>query len=220
MDNSSIRDEVLLSSQGRINRAQFCYALYAGVISRLVRLVFLVFALNAIFGTSVKSVHLSISEIFNVPPSFPLQVSFGGSGASWLVSLLFYACVIPNVVFAIRILVAATIKRLHDRDKGDWWIVPLFVAPIVLGVAGGWLGDSWPADFLILVMIALGLWGFVEILCLGGTRGPNRFGPGPLSRPVNCSPRAAPNWDQLRELEFVRRGAGPSAGPHVKRVHD
>ena len=66
-----------------------------------------------------------------------------------------------------------------------------------------------------IVMIALSLWGFVEML----TRGPNRFGPDPQA-PVNRSPRAAPNWDQLRELEFVRRGAGPSRGSHVKRGHD
>ena len=38
--------------------------------------------------------------------------------------------------------------------------------------------------------------------------------------PGKRSPREAPNWDQLRELEFVRRGAGPSPGEHVKRGHD
>jgi len=70
-----------------------------------------------------------------------------------------------------------------------------------------------------IVMIALSLRGFVEVLCLRGTRGPNRFGEDPEA-PVNRSPRPAPNWDQLRELEFVRRGAGPSPGEHVKRGHD
>ena len=67
-----------------------------------------------------------------------------------------------------------------------------------------------------IVMIALSLWGFVEVVCPRGTRGPNQFGPDPQA-PVNRSPRPAPNWDQLRELEFVRRGAGPSPGEHVKR---
>ena len=28
------------------------------------------------------------------------------------------------------------------------------------------------------------------------------------------------NWYQHSELEFVRRGAGPSPGEHVKRGHD
>ncbi len=224
MDNDWTSDEFLFSFEGRINRAKYWFALYAGMISCLVRLVFLVFlvfALNAIFGTSVKSVHLNIYDIFNDPPSLPLRVSFGGSGSVWLVSLVFYAAATPIFVAAIRILAATAVKRLHDRNKSGWWIVPFFIAPILLGKVGDWLGDSYPADFLMLVMIALSLWGFVEMLCLRGTRGPNRFGPDPDPQaPINRSPRAAPNWDQLRELEFVRRGAGPSPGEHVKRGHD
>jgi uncharacterized membrane protein YhaH (DUF805 family) len=185
----------------------------------LVLLVFLVFALDVIFGASVKSVHFNIYDIFNDPPSLPFRVSFGGSGPAWLVSLLFYAGVTPIFVAAIRLLAATAVKRLHDRNKSGCWIVPFFIAPILLSKVGDWLGDSYPADFLMFVMIALSLWGFVEMLCLSGTRGPNRFGPDPQA-PVNRSPRAAPNWDQLRELEFVRRGAGPSRGSHVKRGHD
>jgi uncharacterized membrane protein YhaH (DUF805 family) len=222
MDNSSTSDEVLLSFEGRINRAELCYALYAGMISCLVRLiflVFLVFVLNVIFGTSVKSVHLNINDIFNEPPPLPFRVSFGGNGPAWLVSLLFDAGETAIFVDAIRLLAATAVKRLHDRNKSGWWIVPFFIAPILLSKVGDWLGDSYPADLLMLVMIALSLWGFVEVLCLSGTSGPNQFGPDPQA-PVNRSPRPAPNWEQLRELEFVRRGAGPSPGEHVKRGHD
>jgi uncharacterized membrane protein YhaH (DUF805 family) len=222
MDSNSISDEVLLSFEGRISRAEFCYALYVGTISCLVRLVFLVFViftLDAIFGTSIKSFHLNIYDVFNDPPTFPLQVSFGDGAAAWLVSLLFYAGATSLFVFAIRIPAASAVKRLHDRDKSGWWIVPFCIVPIVLGIGANWLGDSWSADLLMLAMVALGLWGFVEILCLRGTSGPNRFGPDPLA-PAQRSPRAAPNWEQLRKLEFVRRGAGPSPGQHVKRGHD
>jgi uncharacterized membrane protein YhaH (DUF805 family) len=222
MDDNWTSDESLFSFQGRINRARYCCALYFGMISCLVRLVFLVFfvfALDAIFGTSVKSVHLNIYDIFNDPPPLPFRVSFGGGGSAWLVSLLFDAGETAIFVDAIRLLAATTVKRLHDRNKSGWWIVPFFIAPILLSKVGDWLGDSYPADFLMLVLIALSLWGFVEILCRGGTRGPNRFGPDPQA-PVNRSPRAAPNWDQLRELEFVRRGAGPSVAAHDKRGHD
>jgi uncharacterized membrane protein YhaH (DUF805 family) len=223
MDNNWTSDEFLLSFEGRINRATFCYALYVGLISGLVRLVFLVFsvfALNAIFGTSVKSFHFNIYDIFNNPPSFPLRVSFGDSGAAWLVSLLFYAGATSILVFAIRMPAATAVKRLHDRSKSGWWIVPFCIAPILLGKVGDWFGDSYPANFLMLVMIALSVWGFVETLCLRGTTGPNRFGPDPLRAPANRSPHAAPNWDRLRELEFVRHGAGRSPGEHVKREHD
>jgi uncharacterized membrane protein YhaH (DUF805 family) len=223
MDNNSTSDEYLLSFDGRFNRAQYWYALYAGMIAclvRLVLLVFLAFALDVIFGTSVSSFHFNINDVFNDPPSFPLRVTFGGSGPAWLVSILFYVAATPTFLFAVRFLAATIIKRLHDRGKGGWWIVPFVIAPILLGKAGEWLGDSWPADLLMLAMIALGLWGFVEMVGLRGTTGPNQFGPDPLQAPANRSPHAAPNWDQLRELEFVRRGAGPSAGEHVKREHD
>jgi uncharacterized membrane protein YhaH (DUF805 family) len=222
MDNSSVSDEVPLSFEGRIDRAKFWFALYVGMILCLVRQVFLVFwvfALDAIFGTSVKSVHLNIYDIFNDPPSFPFRVSFGGGGLAWLVSLLFYVGATPIFVFAIRLPAATAVKRLHDRNKSGWWIVPFFTAPVLLFKVGDWLGDSWPADLLAPVMIALSLWGLVEMFCLGGTTGPNRFGPDPQA-PVPRSPHAAPNWDQLREREFVRRGAGPSPGEHVKRGHD
>jgi uncharacterized membrane protein YhaH (DUF805 family) len=214
MDDNQTVDEFLLTFEGRLNRAKYWYALLVGVtdcLFRLVFLVFLVFALNAIFGTSVKSVHLDIYDIFNDPPSFPFRISFGSSGFAWLVSLLFYAAATPKLVAAARLLAATAVRRLHDRNKSGWWIVPFFMAPILLGKVGDWLGDSYAADLLMLVLIAVSLWGFVEILCLRGTRGPNRFGPDPLA-PVNRGPRTAPNWDELRELEFVRRGAGPSPG--------
>jgi uncharacterized membrane protein YhaH (DUF805 family) len=222
MDDNSINNEVLLSFDGRLDRAGFCYALYVGLTSCVVRLVFLVFwafTLAAIFGTSVKSFHFDIHGIFNDPPSFPLQVSFRDSGLAWLASLLFYVGAAPSFAFAIRFPAATAVKRLHDRDKSGWWIVPFLIAPCLLGIMGDWPGDSWPAGFLTLVMVALGLWGFVEILCLGGTSGPNRFGLDPEA-PAPRKPTAAPNWDRLRELEFVRRGAGPPPGEHVKRGHD
>lgn len=62
MDNSWI-SEFLHSFEGRIDRAKFWYALYAGMIYGVVCLIFLVglaFVLGAIFGASVKSVHLNI----------------------------------------------------------------------------------------------------------------------------------------------------------------
>src|SRR5438445_11299072 len=155
MDNNSTSDEFLFSFEGRINRANYWHALYVGVIDCLVRLVFLVFwvfALNAIFGTSVKSVHLNIYDIFNDPPSFPFRVSFGGSGLVWPVSLLFYAAATPIFIAATQLLAGTAVRRLHDRNKSGWWIVPFFIAPILLGKVGDWLGDSYPADLLMLVL--------------------------------------------------------------------
>jgi len=55
MGNSYASDEFLFSFDGRINRAKYWFALYAGMVTCLVRLVFLmflVFALNIVLGTS------------------------------------------------------------------------------------------------------------------------------------------------------------------------
>jgi uncharacterized membrane protein YhaH (DUF805 family) len=47
-----------------------------------------------------------------------------------------------------------------------------------------WFGSAagtMPRDILVLTAFALTIWGFVEIGCLSGTIGSNRYGPDPLS---------------------------------------
>ena len=219
MDKSWTSNEFLFSFEGRINRAKYWYALYAGMINCLFFLLLWAFVLGAVFGVSVKSVHVNIYDVLDNPPSLPFRVDFGSGGHTSLVSVLFYAGGTPIFVAAVRMLAATTVKRLHDRNKSAWWIIPFFVAPNLLYKLGDWLGYSYLAPFVMFVAIGLGLWCFVEMLCLRGTRGPNRFGSDPLGTVIR-SPRPAPNWDQLRELEFVPHSAGPSPGEHVKRGHD
>jgi uncharacterized membrane protein YhaH (DUF805 family) len=106
---------------------------------------------------------------------------------------------------------ATSIKRLHDRNKSGWWMVPFFVVPGLHDQFADRLGNSYAADLFGIVAGVLALWGSVEMLFPKGTRGPNRFGPDPLA-PVSPSPHAASRWDQHRELEFVPHRAGLSAG--------
>ena len=100
---------------------------------------------------------------------------------------------------------AAAIKRLHDRNKSGWWIVPYLVLPGLYGQFSEWLGGSWPAVFIGYATFIALVWGLLEMCCLRGTRGPNRFGSDPLA-PVEASAR----WDQISEIEFVPHSAGPS----------
>ena len=100
---------------------------------------------------------------------------------------------ILNAVVSIGVLIssiAVGIKRLHDRDKSGWWLLLFYLVPSLLwgigavvffyGVgaeaAGGMIGGG--------VLFALGftvlIWAFIELGCLRGTLGPNRFGPDPL----------------------------------------
>lgn len=56
---------------------------------------------------------------------------------------------------------AVTVRRLHDRDMSGWWYLGMVLA-------------SWIPLIGLIVGIA-----FLVILCLEGTRGPNRFGADP-----------------------------------------
>lgn len=54
--------------------------------------------------------------------------------------------------------IAVGVRRLHDTDRSGWWLLLWFI-PFV-----GWI--------VLLVF-----------LVMGGTRGPNRFGPDPVEQP-------------------------------------
>jgi uncharacterized membrane protein YhaH (DUF805 family) len=100
---------------------------------------------------------------------------------------------ILNAVVSIGVLIssiAVGIKRLHDRDKSGWWLLLFYLVPSLLfgigavvffyGVdaeaAGGMIGGG----IMYVLGIAVLIWAFVELGCLRGTLGPNRFGPDPL----------------------------------------
>jgi uncharacterized membrane protein YhaH (DUF805 family) len=79
------------------------------------------------------------------------------------------------------------IRRLHDRDRSAWWILPFTLAPYLLFVvahelayAHGGLGYLASLS-LYLGGFAMWVWSWIEIGWRRGTRGPNRFGPPPAS---------------------------------------
>jgi uncharacterized membrane protein YhaH (DUF805 family) len=65
---------------------------------------------------------------------------------------------LPFVVAYAWVALAVGVKRCHDRDKSGWWLL-LFGVVSLTGI-----GLLWP---------------FIELGCLDGTQGPNRFGPSP-----------------------------------------
>jgi uncharacterized membrane protein YhaH (DUF805 family) len=78
--------------------------------------------------------------------------------------------------------IAISLKRLHDRDKGVWWLVFFFVGPTALPLGATVLAERFWALSAILIFagFAVSLWSFVELGFLRGTVGPNRFGEDPL----------------------------------------
>jgi uncharacterized membrane protein YhaH (DUF805 family) len=77
-------------------------------------------------------------------------------------------------------------ERLHDRGKSAWWLLVFYAVPGVLGqlAKGAWFAGAVGTGLhyvLGLAGFALSIWGFVEIGCLRGNAGPNRYGSKPHS---------------------------------------
>jgi uncharacterized membrane protein YhaH (DUF805 family) len=198
MDNSYTSNEFLFSFEGRINRAKYWYAAFASGISCLFFLFVLALALGSMFGVASKSVYVSIDifEIFSNPPSSPLRASFDNPPAPAAFSFLFNAAGTPILIVGIWFFTATTVKRLHDRNKSGWWTVPFYIAPGLNNHFRDRLPDeSYAVDLLGLVASVLFLWGCIELFCLRGTRGLNRFGPDLLA-PVDNDAHAVSLPDQ------------------------
>lgn len=94
------------------------------------------------------------------------------------------AVALPVGVLALPVLYATTalgMKRLHDRDRSGWWLLPYYVLPGVLDQGSRQLGeDAGVGLALSAASFAISLWAIVELGFLRGTRGPNRFGADPL----------------------------------------
>jgi uncharacterized membrane protein YhaH (DUF805 family) len=108
-------------------------------------------------------------------------------------------------IFSLVIIwpsIAIGVKRFHDRNKSGWYLlfyyIPVILFCIFLAV---WLGAAFVAiaagedvstaigslGILGIVTILLGvivtgiaIWFFIELCCIRGTIGANRFGPDPV----------------------------------------
>jgi uncharacterized membrane protein YhaH (DUF805 family) len=178
----------LFSFEGRINRAKFWLApliWFAAIYSSMTIFTWVIFGILLATGNHSHSVSMTM------PPVFYLAVS-------------------PLLVSFVWLFAATTIKRLHDRAKSGWWLALFLIAPSLLGKLSGWL-DYGPLAALVSVLdIGLCVWCFVELFCLRGTKGPNRFGSDPLAPLAPVAPTdTRPGGNQQSKLEFVPHRADP-----------
>jgi uncharacterized membrane protein YhaH (DUF805 family) len=99
-------------------------------------------------------------------------------------SRLIAAVLLAAMVMLLWPVLAVSVRRLHDRSKTGWWMLVFNIFPYVaeLGVAQTLkVGGVWVLAGLVLVLTVLVVvvWGWIEFGFLRGTRGPNRFGPEP-----------------------------------------
>ena len=76
---------------------------------------------------------------------------------------------------------AAGAKRLHDRNKSAWWVLIYYILPGIISGAGGATASQGVAVLTGLISFGISLAGFIDLGCLKGTTGDNRFGPDPLA---------------------------------------
>jgi uncharacterized membrane protein YhaH (DUF805 family) len=155
----------LFGVRGRLNRGKWWLA----------GLIYLV--LETVIGSLVAGA--LVSAVLALPKPDPLSIigvlaGFGGVGIVLLI--------VSIVIWISAITVSA--RRLHDRDKSAWWLLLFYVVPIVLSGIGQSLQvqTGSPSSGLAfgLASLAILIWAFVELGCLRGTQGPNRYGADPL----------------------------------------
>lgn len=89
-----------------------------------------------------------------------------------------------GILLLVWIVLAAIVKRLHDRSRSAWWLLVYLVLPQVLQTLG--YGASRVDETGIalvafsLASFAVSIWALVDLGFLRGTPGDNRWGPDPL----------------------------------------
>jgi uncharacterized membrane protein YhaH (DUF805 family) len=104
---------------------------------------------------------------------------------SWALGILAALIFIPFFISSL----AVAVKRLHDRNKSAWWVLPFYVLPSVLEGLGQGMNENGTIvtvignrmSILEIVGYAISLWALVELGCLRGTPGANPYGPDPLA---------------------------------------
>ncbi|MGZ3292709.1 MAG: DUF805 domain-containing protein, partial [Xanthobacteraceae bacterium] len=179
MDDRHILDRF----EGRIGRGRYWLAtliILGAMISALLLLAAICLALG------IPSGSLTVNLI-GISASFQLDDDDVAAKAGLFPHV---ANLLLTLVFA-WFYAAVSIRRLHDRNKSGWWLIPFIVATGLYSEFGGRIGGSWAAVAVGIAVYIGFIWGLVEMGFLKGTNGPNRFGPDPLA------PRdTGPSWDQ------------------------
>ena len=123
-----------------------------------------------------------MTSLLGIDPLASAQVQLTRTGVelSLLIDLIF--------LFPTFVLLA---KRFHDRNKSAAWSLPFLLSSVATdgGILFGWLPSQLPIDPASIkpegMALAFGstliiLWTVIELGCLRGTRGVNRFGADPL----------------------------------------
>jgi uncharacterized membrane protein YhaH (DUF805 family) len=99
-------------------------------------------------------------------------------GRNHLVDAALVAIMLPPLASCL----AVGVTRLHDRNKTAWWMLVFYLCPPIIETFAQ-LADLDSALMVNLMVLSgiVTVWAVVELGCLRGTVGANRYGPDPLS---------------------------------------
>ena len=174
----------LFGFSGRINRAKIWLFLLIAIVWWLVIVAIAIFGLHwSHYLEALRTFKATMPHAAR--PPMPLPDSMGGN--AWIA----VAAIALLVLAYIWAKLAIFVKRLHDRNKSAWWLVPYWVLPMALHVYVRVTEHAHmmrfnanmglPQKIAFGVALLIGLWVFVELYFFRGTSGENRFGPDPLA---------------------------------------
>jgi uncharacterized membrane protein YhaH (DUF805 family) len=144
-----------------------------------------------VYWSALVFVHLGLALIFSGIVVGLVEAATLDRGASELTYEI-WAFTLVAVLVAGPIIMSATavaVKRLHDRNRTGWWLLSSYLPAIVgIGIA------NWPVvqesiRTLVgtLVVLPSLVWAFIDLGCIRGTIGPNRYGDDPIVCPQKSS---------------------------------
>ena len=143
---------------------------YAEFSGRSRRMEYWMFALFSVLVTCVGYGLMLVgggSDLF-LASGDPDAVDFSFGPAFWLglalVALWGLGALIPSI--------AVTVRRFHDRNMSGWYLVGFLAAIIALSLIPG-------IGAVLILLLELG---FIVLMALPGTPGPNDYGPDPLGK--------------------------------------
>lgn len=176
----------LFGFSGRINRAKIWLFVLIAIVWSIVVMAIAAFGLD--WHDCIATFKAAAQQ---AGPGHPLDWSAVApphmAGTKGIIAV--GAIVVLYLLYVIAKLAIYT-KRLHDRNKSAWWLVPFVVLPGILGIyvlsriAGSpdvmMVSSSLAVGAARLGAFVFGMWAFIELFFFRGTKGENRYGPDPL----------------------------------------